>query len=717
MTRRAIPVAGVLALLTVLIAVGPLIAPYPPTETHGLPFGTPSRAHLLGTDFVGRDVLARVLHGGYRMTGLAALALALSYLLGVAAGLMAGMHRRLDGWLMRPVDAVIVLPWFLVIAVMATALGEGPTAIVAATALVTAPWVARVARTCTIETLSTGYVEAAQARGESPWAIAVHQILPNLRPVLIADAGIRLSATIGVVTATSFLGLGTHQPAPDWALMITENRAGIDTAPLSVLVPALLITALVVSLNMLGDRCAEPPSRLPGARSPHQPTTGGLTVTDTAGRIILDDIDLTIHAGRSIAIVGPSGAGKTTLALAILGALPTGLIQRGNAWSPAAPRPAMGYVPQDPATGLNPAMRIETHFREVQRVLGTRDTAKIEAALRDVDLPADRRFLRRFPHQLSGGQQQRVLIALTLLRRPDVLILDEPTTGLDNRTAAMLVETLLALRNTSGSTFIVITHDLAAVRDLVDDVVTIRGGRITEASPPPPVPTRARRPVPQEPSLRVDGLVAGYLGKTVVDRVSLSVAPGECVALVGRSGSGKTTLARCLVGLHRPESGHIQFRGTQLGATSAHRTLEQRAAIQLVFQNPRRSLNPRATVGQELSRPLRQLRTMSRQAATTETHRLLLLVGLDPELLHRRTPTLSGGQAQRVALARALATQPQILICDEITSSLDPHGRDGILALLASSAASGTAIVFISHDDTAVAQIADRVVRLPGVPR
>ncbi|AQA02188.1 hypothetical protein BVC93_06815 [Mycobacterium sp. MS1601] len=713
--------ALMLVALGVLVALGPMLAPYSPTEAHGMPFQTPSARHLLGTDFVGRDVLSRVLHGGHRLIVLAATALTASYALGVVIGLTAGMRRRADGWLMRPVDVIIVLPWFLLVAVMAAAVGKGPLAIMCATAIVSTPWVARIVRTATIELMSTGFVEAAQARGESTWRIATRQILPNLRPVLIADAGIRLSATVAVVTASSFLGLGTAQPAPDWALMVAENHSGIGIAPLSVLVPALLITTLVVGVNLLADQVGGSPVGSSATVSQHNRTEhdGGLhmqdvTVTAPGGRRILDEVNLDVAAGGSIALVGPSGAGKTTLALAMLGAVAPGLSLQGTVRLPAAHRRAVGYVPQDPATGLNPALRIETAFREVQRVYGRRGHAEISTALRDVDLPTDRQFRRRYPHQLSGGQQQRVLLAMALIGDPAVVVLDEPTTGLDSATAEVLVATLAKLRAATGATFVVITHDLAAVRCLVDEVVTVRGGRLTSGEPatltPRPAPARLDPTV--EPTLLADHLTIGYGRVPALDGLTLGIGRGECVALVGRSGTGKSTLARCLAGLHRPASGRILLGGVELAPAASARTPDQLRAIALVFQNPRRSLNPRCTVAVELNHALRLVPGMSRDRRASAARRLTELVGLEPALLTRRTGTLSGGQAQRVALARALAPGPRLLICDEITSSLDHDSRDDILDLLRRLTSAGVSVLFISHDEEAVARVAHRVIRV-----
>src|SRR5690606_29065404 len=344
----------------------------------------------------------------------------------------------------------------------------------------------RVVRTCVHELAATGYVEAARGRREPLWRIAVVEVLPNLRAVLAADAGIRSAGVISVVAVGGFLGLGLRPPSPDWALMITENRPGFGVQPWSVLAPALLVMLLVVPVNMLGDRALGSPSRVrraSGTRTGCSIDTGsadtdavrvdGLTVRTDRGVPVLTDIAFRLPPGGGLAVVGPSGAGKTTLVSAVLGALPPGWTATGSVSIGVAGGGArrVGFVPQDPATGLNPALRIGAAIGEIAR-LRPRSPAErattVCAALRRVGLPDDREFRGRYPHQLSGGQQQRVLLAMALLDDPAVVVLDEPTTGLDRRTRAELLDTLVRLRRESGTAFLVITHDLPAVAPMAD---------------------------------------------------------------------------------------------------------------------------------------------------------------------------------------------------------------------------------------------------------
>ncbi|WP_280470082.1 ABC transporter permease [Nocardia brasiliensis] len=254
MRRRLRTPWAVSAFAVLLVALaGPLCAPYAPTAAHGRPFQPPSARHLLGTDVVGRDVLSRVLHGGLSLVAIAGLALLVAYGLGLGLGLVAGLRRGADRWIMRPVDAIVVVPWFLLLAVLATAIGAGPAAIVAASTLASVPWIIRIVRTAVLELAGTGYVESARARGEPLWRLALVEVLPNLRSVVLADAGVRMSMTISMVAVSGFLGLGLRPPAPDWALMITENRPGFGRQPWAVLAPALLIMVLVVSINLVVD--------------------------------------------------------------------------------------------------------------------------------------------------------------------------------------------------------------------------------------------------------------------------------------------------------------------------------------------------------------------------------------------------------------------------------------------------------------------------------
>jgi peptide/nickel transport system ATP-binding protein len=451
-------------------------------------------------------------------------------------------------------------------------------------------------------------------------------------------------------------------------------------------------------------------------------------------RTLVDGVGFTVAAGETVGLVGPSGSGKTSVALAVLGHCRDGVAHTGGTvlldGRPMLPVPppgirgsVVGYVGQDPGASLNP-------FRTVGKSVGSGD------ALERVGLPAT--LSRRYPHQLSGGQQQRVALAVALARRPRMLVLDEPTSGLDLLATAEVTAELLRLRE-GGTALLWVGHDLATLAGAADRLLVLAGGRLVEQGPAEEVLTRpqsttgralvaARRPLQQshfhatrlresgfaatpEPVLAASALTARYPGGLpVLQRVDLEVRPGEILAVVGVSGVGKTTLARCLAGLHPSESGAVLLDGAVLAAEVRRRSRAERAAVQLVAQNPAEALHPRQTVHTALARPLRLLRGINRAAdVRDEVARLLDAVGLDPDHAAALPAELSGGQRQRAALARALAARPRVLICDEVTSALDTVTQAAVLGLLREL---GLAVVLITHDPAVAAGTADRVLVL-----
>lgn len=248
--------AATAAAVLVLAGVGPWLAPHAPTDTVGAPFSRPGADHLLGTDYLGSDVFSRLLHGGRTVVLLGAAAVTLAYLAGTITGLLAGLLRRADGPLMRPVDVLLAVPPLLVLAVVAAASGRGVLVVVLASALANLPGIARVVRAATLEVSVRGYVEVALARGEHWWPVAARDILPNIAAALLADVGVRISGTITLVASANFLGLGLQPPVADWALMVAENRAGLAVQPWAVLSPAILIAVLTITANLAGDRVA-----------------------------------------------------------------------------------------------------------------------------------------------------------------------------------------------------------------------------------------------------------------------------------------------------------------------------------------------------------------------------------------------------------------------------------------------------------------------------
>ncbi|MFJ7628610.1 ABC transporter ATP-binding protein [Streptomyces sp. NPDC097595] len=441
----------------------------------------------------------------------------------------------------------------------------------------------------------------------------------------------------------------------------------------------------------------------------------GLRV-EVAGRAVLDGVDLSLRPGRITALTGGSGSGKTTTGLALLGEYPPGARVTGSV---RAPQGLIGYVPQHPAAVLNPARRIGALLLDVardrvrhlpRRARRAAARERVLDALARVRLPADGRLLRRFPHQLSGGQQQRVVLAQVLLLGARAVVADEPTTGQDPLTKRGIVD-LLADVARQGIAVLLLSHDADVVRALADEVVVLEEGRVREARPGDgrdraPLGGAGRHGV----VLDVRSLVARHGRKPVLDRVSLAVRAGECLAVVGRSGSGKTTLARCVAGLHPRHDGDVLLDGEPLPAGLRDRSRSQVAAVQYVFQDAKAAFDAYRPVLDQVARTAVRLRGAAPAGARREALALLSALGL-PEAKAARLPAhLSGGELQRAALARAVLARPRVLVCDEITSGLDPLTRDAVLGLLGGLLRSGhtDALVLITHD-LATAARADRI--------
>ncbi|MEM9513890.1 MAG: ABC transporter ATP-binding protein [Actinomycetota bacterium] len=495
-----------------------------------------------------------------------------------------------------------------------------------------------------------------------------------------------------------------------------------------------------------------------------------------SGRCILDDLDLTVAPGSITGVVGESGSGKTTLLRSFLGAIADGLTSTGQvelvdgetavSLLDASPRQLrtvrsqrIAYLAQDPARGLTPTMRIGAAIAE--RLPGARDRGATRAAvgelLASVGLPDDDEFVRRYPFALSGGQAQRVALARALAATPDVLLLDEPTTGLDVVTQAELLDELHRQHQRTPRTTVIVSHDLAVIARLADDVVVLRNGSIVEAGDcratlrapqhaytrelvdacPDPLRVEASR-VPgragagsgdgagnRAATLCVRGLVATHRRSrhapvVAAHDLDLDLHAGTCVALVGASGSGKSTIARTIVGAHVPDAGAVELDGRPLPARLDDRAVVDRWRVQWIPQDPTSSLNPRRAVGRAVADVVRRCRTTTDGATANATvidndidaavNRLFREVGLDPSLAARRPGALSGGERQRVAIARALAASPAVLICDEVTSALDVSVQAGVVRLLRSLVDDhDLAMLFITHDLGLVHDIADEV--------
>lgn len=535
---------------------------------------------------------------------------------------------------------------------------------------------------------------------------------------------------------------------------------------------------------------------------------------------------LALEPAETLGIAGESGCGKSTLLLALMGIVKPGLAVTGGqvrvmgqdlgSLPPDALRRLRGQsvamVPQSAAMALTPTMRVGAQLAEAMAVHDAIPpdaiAARTTALFARVRLPEPDRIGTRYPHELSGGQMQRVAIAMALACEPKLLLLDEPTTGLDVTTQAGILDLLGELRRETGMAMVCVSHDIGVLARLTARVAVMYAGRIVEdrstadlltqpahpyaralmasvprienpglppsipGSPPPPgladpgcafAPRCSRAQVACErapalsplpgggrischspilgplapaampapmaakeagaPVIAVRDLVVRYgrasllsrlggrsLPDPVVAGVSLSLAKGEILGLVGESGSGKSTILRAIAGLWPPSAGSITLDGTNLPARVTERDRTALRRVQVVFQNPDSSLNPRHTVREILAQPLRLYFNASSTEVEARTHRLVADVRLGPAHLDRRPAQLSGGERQRVALARAFAAEPDVILCDEVTSALDVSVQASVLALIHDLChAHGTSCLFVAHDLAVVAALCDRV--------
>lgn len=462
----------------------------------------------------------------------------------------------------------------------------------------------------------------------------------------------------------------------------------------------------------------------------------GLTVADASGMRVLDGVALSVRAGEIRAVVGESGSGKTTLALALLGRVRMGLavssgrievagrsvLELRGAALQQYRRDGVSWLSQDPALSLTPHLRVEELLREVAGPDG-RDAA--EGLLASVGLDGVRGILRRRPAELSGGQRRRVAIARAVAAHPRLLVLDEPTAGLDAAAAKDVARMVVGLRERSGLAVLTITHDLSFAYGLADSVSIMERGRIVEEGSCQQVlrspasdyarqlvgaraldPTKSPPTGDKPPVLRVmDLTVTTPDGKPAATGASFELRPGEGLAVLGPSGAGKSTLVAALVGSRPADSGTIELRSgdslEELPPERAGRKTESLLSLQVIPQDPATSLNPAVSAGRQVDRAVaRRHPAWSRSRRRERALELMEMVGLDGSALALRPRALSGGQAQRMAIVRALAHEPRVLVCDESTSALDATTQKEVLEVLARLRdQEGLAIVAVTHSE------------------
>ena len=474
----------------------------------------------------------------------------------------------------------------------------------------------------------------------------------------------------------------------------------------------------------------------------------GLRLLSIAGNVIVDNVDLKLKRGEVLGLIGESGAGKSTIGLSSMCYARAGLHIAGGevvldgvnirALDAEGRRQVRGkriaYIAQSAAAAFNPAHSLMDQVCEAPVLHKLMTRAQAEAWARELftalDLPDAQNFGSRYPHQVSGGQLQRAMAAMAMSCRPDVLVLDEPTTALDVTTQIEVLILLKSLIRQYGTAALYITHDLAVVAQVADRIKVLRHGKEVEEGLTQQILHEARQDytarlvavrgaaaseraasatVQPETVLKVQDCHAYYGDFHVVRGVSLDVQRGETVAVVGESGSGKSTLARIITGLLPPRSGQILFQDKALPATLNERSKELKRTIQLVYQIPDVAINPRQSLREIVGRPVEFYFGAGRAEVNARSEELMTLVELPHDYLERRPGQLSGGQKQRVCIARALAAKPDLIILDEPTSALDPLVAEEILTLLRKLQRElGLSYILITHDLDVVHRIAHR---------
>ncbi|MFT7594871.1 MAG: peptide/nickel transport system ATP-binding protein [Paracoccaceae bacterium] len=486
----------------------------------------------------------------------------------------------------------------------------------------------------------------------------------------------------------------------------------------------------------------------------------GLTVRLPEGadrEFAIEDVSLTVGKGEIVCIVGESGSGKSVTAFTVMGLIPKkdlvpvageillqgdNLLAKSDRQMRALRGEKMAMVFQEPMTALNPVVKVGDQISELLEIhtnmSGAARKKRVIEAMDDVSLPDPEKMYHSYPHQLSGGQRQRIMIAMALALEPGLLIADEPTTALDVTTQAEVLELIKDIQRRHGMGVMFITHDFGVVADIADRVVVMQNGKVVEQGTRDEILRAPKHPytkmligsVPSltppdrpAPEIAETALEAHHLNKTygrssflnkgrivhAAQDVELVVRRGETLGVVGESGSGKSTVARCIVRLIDPTSGTIEIAGKNIAEMPERELRAYRQQIQIVFQDPYRSLNPRRTVGQSIVEGPMNF-GLDGTAAQARAEELMSIVGLAPEALDRFPHQFSGGQRQRICIARALAMEPKVLIADEAVSALDVSVQAQVLKLLRDVRERyDLAMLFITHDLRVAAQICDRI--------
>ncbi|RBP64940.1 ABC-type glutathione transport system ATPase component [Brevibacterium sanguinis] len=749
--RRIGPPVLLLLLTAMLVSLGPLVAPHSVSAVIGAPWSHSGRA-AWGTDALGRDVLSRTLAGGADLVWASLPIGVATTVLGSFLGLLATRIARLGRILDTVTATAMALPGSIVVLCSATLLPAVAAVAVGMLAL-GAPLSARIVRAAANDLADAEFVRIAVRRGEGPTAIVLGELVPALSGTVISDMAIRVLASLQLLAALHVLGFGPAPPTPDWAMMVRENLPGVIMAPWSVAAPACALAGVslivLVGFDSLARALAPSAGARRGAERLRVGAGDGSALLDverlrlgppSAPMIRADRIVLT--PGQILGIRGPSGAGKSTLVEALAGAPRPGLpmsadrfvlggrrLPRREAARSSLRRRLIGWSEQDPGRTID-------RRRTVAAVVADgRNGVDVDRILTDLGLPAGTGS--RSAAELSGGQAARVSLARALAGHPRILVLDEPTAGLDPGTVRCVTEALRAFTATGGAV-IVVSHDRDWLDATATEVRELAEGRLAPPGTSAVAHTIEDRRGADEPG--TSGLPASVVAAAGPDRartvpidadhgrqrrcwkdlsvhlegreslgpVDLEVGAREIVALLAPSGAGKSTILRTLAGDRPPAGLAVQGTGLPAGRVDPRE-------VQLVVQDSAGGLNPGRSLFAQVVKQSRIVDRVDRDRARRRAESVLADLGLSREVTARRPGECSGGERQRAALARALVTGAPLLLLDEPGSALDPRARARMTQRLRAEAAAGRAILLTTHDEE-LAAVADRALRPPAAP-
>jgi ABC-type glutathione transport system ATPase component/ABC-type dipeptide/oligopeptide/nickel transport system permease subunit len=759
--RLGLAGAFLLVFILGISLAAPLAAPYNPFQRSGQPFEKPGPAHLLGCNDVGHDLLSELIYGGRVSLSIGLFAAFCAALTASAAALAAGYFGgALDRLLMRIVDVVMALPFLPLVIVLGVFLGSGMGTQILVIALVMWASPCRELRSQVLKLRSRGYIDASRAMGEKPRRIILRHILPEIFPLIVPQFVLTAQSAILIESSLSFLGLG-DPVSKSWGSMLffANTRAAFLTGAWVywVLPPGLCIALSCLSFALIGfslggKRGLEffaygsfkrpgPEAGFPalsGEAPPLPLSLAGIEVRYGAGdaeRPAVSGVNLELRNREVLGIVGESGCGKTTLAMTVLGLLrfPASLcggrvfingedMLSGEMKILRLRGKTIAYIPQNAMNTLNPVISVRNQLIEAVRVhrrLSKGDEEReVERLLGFVGIGAERKDA--FNHELSGGMKQRVVIAMALANNPDILIADEPTTGLDVLVQKSILELLMDLKEAFNISIILITHDLPLALRYGDTLAVMYRGALVDYGAPGELCRAPRHDHTrallsgfprlgeekawdrEEPggegsgeALIIRGLSKTFypprrlLGKApapirAVRDASFTLRPGEVLGLIGGSGSGKTTVSRLILGLEKPDAGEILLDGRSLRGRGDAELRRLWGKVHLVFQDPYESIRNSMSLFDVVAEPL-LIRGGSSRAEIRERVRAALedvRLPSGDSFVSRSPSQLSGGQRQRLSFARALAANPRYIIADEPTSMLDVSLRKDLLALM-----------------------------------